>query len=94
MGCFTVNIPMASQKDLAVRFGSAEEPAHKFEGVDYAVKGRAVVIADCCRALFCELESSREIERQLVVVGLVKDPYLVSGNASPLIYEKSDYFTE
>lgn len=92
-GCFTVNVLAASQQELAVRFGSAKESGRKFEGVDYAIKGEAVVIADCPKAIFCELESTKEIKKQLVVVGLVK--YLVlSSSTSPLVYKKSDYFSE
>jgi flavin reductase (DIM6/NTAB) family NADH-FMN oxidoreductase RutF len=91
-GCFTVNILAASQKDLAVRFGSSERLENKFDGVDYAVRGDAVVIADCCRALFCELKSAQELGDQLVVVGLVRREELGSGGTYPLIYEKRDYF--
>jgi len=91
-GCFTVNILAASQKDLAVRFGSSARLENKFDGVDYAVRGDAVVIADCYRALFCELKSSQELINQLVVVGLVRRDELGSGGAYPLIYKKSDYF--
>ena len=91
-GCFTVNILADSQKELAVKFGSAKEPGNKFEGVDYAIEGEAVVIANCQKAIFCELESTREIRKQLVVVGLVKHLASSSNGTSPLVYKKSDYF--
>jgi flavin reductase (DIM6/NTAB) family NADH-FMN oxidoreductase RutF len=94
VGCFTVNILADSQRELAVKFGSVKEPGYKFEGVDYAIEGEAVVIADCHKAIFCELESTKEIKKQLVVVGLVKNLTLSSSSASPLIYKKSDYFSD
>lgn len=93
-GCFTVNILADSQRELAVKFGSAKETGNKFEGVDYAIEGEAVVIADCQKAIFCELESTMEIKKQLVVVGLIKHLASSSSSASPLIYKKSDYFSD
>lgn len=93
-GCFAVNILADSQKELAVKFGSAKDSGCTFEGVDYAIKGEAVVIAGCHKAIFCGLESTREIKKQLVVVGLIKNLTLSSSSASPLIYKKSDYFSD
>lgn len=108
-GCFTVNILAASQRALALRFGSAGEAGDdlagskftgskfagsRFEGVDYAVKGEAVVLTGCHRAIFCDLESAQEIGKQLVVVGLLRRSDLASGSDPPLIYKKSDYFSE
>lgn len=106
-GCFTVNILAASQRALALRFGSAgdhdptgskfmgsKSVGSKFEGVDYAVEGEAVVLAGCHRAIFCGLESTQEVGKQLVVVGLIRRSDLASGGGPPLIYKKSDYFGE
>lgn len=97
VGCFTVNILAASQQALALRFGSSVESAlaeSRFEGVDYTVEGKAVVLAGCHRAIFCDLESAQEVGKQLVVVGLIRRSDLSSGSAPPLIYKKSDYFSE
>ncbi len=93
-GCFTVNILADSQKELAVKFGSAKDFGCKFEGADYAIKGEAVVIADCHKAIFCELESTKEIKKQFVIVGLVKSLASSSSSTSLLIYKKSDYFSD